>query len=114
LTRNKGIEHRANLEQPGRWSIRQARLRLRRKRIKDQGKSAHTPSADHRFGKGRTPDFESEGHRGQARAQRSISADPPGRSDPGEGRGKPAAQALMKFLKGDRARAIIISFGYEL
>jgi len=50
----------------------------------------------------------------RARAQRSISADPPGRSDPGEGRGEPAAQALVKFLKGDRARAIIISFGYGL
>src|SRR5438309_1088602 len=31
-----------------------------------------------------------------------------------DGRGKPAAEALMKFLKGDKARAIIVSFGYGL
>ena len=31
-----------------------------------------------------------------------------------KGRGKPAAEALMKFLKSDRAKAIITSFGYEL
>jgi molybdate transport system substrate-binding protein len=31
-----------------------------------------------------------------------------------KGRGKPAAEALMKYLKGDKARAIIKSFGYEL
>jgi molybdate transport system substrate-binding protein len=31
-----------------------------------------------------------------------------------KGRGKPAAEALMKFLKGDKARAIIMSFGYGL
>jgi len=30
------------------------------------------------------------------------------------GRGKPAAEALMKFLKGDRAKSIVKSFGYEL
>jgi molybdate transport system substrate-binding protein len=30
------------------------------------------------------------------------------------GRGKPAAEALMKFLKGVKARAIIQSFGYAL
>jgi len=30
------------------------------------------------------------------------------------GKGKAAAEALMKFLKGDKARAIIKSFGYEL
>lgn len=30
------------------------------------------------------------------------------------GRGKPAALALMKFLKGAKAQAIIKSFGYEL
>jgi molybdate transport system substrate-binding protein len=30
------------------------------------------------------------------------------------GRGKPAAEALMRFLKTDQARAIIKSFGYEL
>jgi molybdate transport system substrate-binding protein len=30
------------------------------------------------------------------------------------GRGKPAAEALMKFLKGDKAKAIIKSFGYAL
>ncbi len=29
-------------------------------------------------------------------------------------KGKAAAQALMRFLKGDKARAIIKSFGYEL
>ena len=31
-----------------------------------------------------------------------------------KGKGKPAAQALMKFLKGEKARAIIKSFGYDL
>ena len=31
-----------------------------------------------------------------------------------KGRDKPAAIALMKYLKGDKARAIIQSFGYEL
>ena len=30
------------------------------------------------------------------------------------GRGKPAAAALMQYLQGDKARAIIKSFGYEL
>jgi molybdate transport system substrate-binding protein len=30
------------------------------------------------------------------------------------GRGKPAAQALLAYLRGDEARAIIRSFGYEL
>jgi len=30
------------------------------------------------------------------------------------GKGRAAAEALMKFLKGDKARAIIKSFGYEL
>jgi molybdate transport system substrate-binding protein len=30
------------------------------------------------------------------------------------GKGKPAAEALMKFLKGDKAKAIIKSFGYAL
>jgi molybdate transport system substrate-binding protein len=30
-----------------------------------------------------------------------------------KGRGKPAAEAWMKYLKGDKARAIIKSFGYE-
>jgi molybdate transport system substrate-binding protein len=30
------------------------------------------------------------------------------------GKGKAAAEALMKYLKGDKARAIIKSFGYEL
>ena len=30
------------------------------------------------------------------------------------GKGKPAAEALMKYLKGDKARAIIRSFGYAL
>ncbi len=30
------------------------------------------------------------------------------------GKGKPAAEALMQFLKGDKARAIIRSFGYAL
>lgn len=30
------------------------------------------------------------------------------------GRGKPAAQALLAYLKGDKARAMIRSFGYEL
>jgi molybdate transport system substrate-binding protein len=28
-------------------------------------------------------------------------------------KGKPAAEALMKYLKGDKAKAIITSFGYE-
>jgi len=31
-----------------------------------------------------------------------------------KGRDKPAAIALMKYLKGDKARAVIQSFGYEL
>jgi len=31
-----------------------------------------------------------------------------------KGRGKPAAEALMKFLKSDKARTIITSFGYVL
>jgi molybdate transport system substrate-binding protein len=31
-----------------------------------------------------------------------------------KGKGKPAAEALMKYLKGDKARAIIRSYGYEL
>jgi molybdate transport system substrate-binding protein len=31
-----------------------------------------------------------------------------------KGRGKPAAEALMKFLKSEKARAIITSFGYDL
>jgi molybdate transport system substrate-binding protein len=31
-----------------------------------------------------------------------------------KGRGKPAADAFMKFLKGDKAKAVIKSFGYEL
>lgn len=31
-----------------------------------------------------------------------------------KGRGKPAAAALMKYLKGDKAKAIIKSFGYSL
>src|SRR5882757_2285393 len=30
-----------------------------------------------------------------------------------KGRGKPAAEALMKFLKSEKARTIITSFGYE-
>ena len=31
-----------------------------------------------------------------------------------KGRGKPAAEALMKYLKSDKARAVIQSFGYAL
>ncbi|BCO25886.1 molybdate-binding protein ModA [Rhodoferax lithotrophicus] len=31
-----------------------------------------------------------------------------------KGKGKPAAEALMKFLKADKAKAIIQSYGYEL
>ena len=31
-----------------------------------------------------------------------------------KGRGKPAAQALANYLKGDKAKAVIKSFGYEL
>lgn len=30
------------------------------------------------------------------------------------GKGNPAAEALMKYLKGDKARAILKSYGYEL
>lgn len=30
------------------------------------------------------------------------------------GKGKPAAEALLKYLRGDKAKAIIRSFGYEL
>jgi molybdate transport system substrate-binding protein len=31
-----------------------------------------------------------------------------------KGKGKPAAEALMKYLKSDKAKAVITSFGYEL
>jgi molybdate transport system substrate-binding protein len=31
-----------------------------------------------------------------------------------KGRGKPAAEALMKYLKGDKAKAVIKSYGYDL
>ncbi len=31
-----------------------------------------------------------------------------------KGKDKPAAQALMKFLKGDKAKAVIRSYGYDL
>ncbi|SDH16940.1 molybdate ABC transporter substrate-binding protein [Propionivibrio dicarboxylicus] len=31
-----------------------------------------------------------------------------------KGRGKPAAEALLKYLKGDKARAVILSYGYAL
>ena len=31
-----------------------------------------------------------------------------------KGKGKPAAEALLKYLRGDKARAVIKSFGYEL
>ena len=31
-----------------------------------------------------------------------------------KGRGKPAAEAWMKFLQGDKAKAVIKSFGYQL
>ena len=31
-----------------------------------------------------------------------------------KGKGKPAAEAWMKYLKGDKARAVIKSFGYEI
>ena len=31
-----------------------------------------------------------------------------------KGRGKPAAEAWLKYLKGDKAKAIIKSFGYEI
>jgi molybdate transport system substrate-binding protein len=31
-----------------------------------------------------------------------------------KGKGKPAAEAWLKFLKGDKARAVIKSFGYEV
>lgn len=30
------------------------------------------------------------------------------------GKGKPAAEALMKYLKGDKAKAVIKSYGYDL
>lgn len=30
------------------------------------------------------------------------------------GKGKPAAEALLKYLKGDAARAVILSYGYSL
>ena len=32
----------------------------------------------------------------------------------GKGKGKPAAEALMKFLKSDKAKAVIRSYGYDL
>jgi molybdate transport system substrate-binding protein len=31
-----------------------------------------------------------------------------------KGRGKPAAEALLKYLKGEKARAVIKSYGYDL
>ena len=31
-----------------------------------------------------------------------------------KGKDKPAAEALLEYLKGDKARAVIKSFGYEL
>ena len=31
-----------------------------------------------------------------------------------KGKGKPAAEAWMKYLKGDKAKAVIKSFGYEV
>jgi len=31
-----------------------------------------------------------------------------------KGKGKPAAEALVKYLKGDKAKAVITSFGYDL
>ena len=31
----------------------------------------------------------------------------------GNGAGKPAAQALLKYLQGDKAKAVIKSYGYE-
>jgi molybdate transport system substrate-binding protein len=31
-----------------------------------------------------------------------------------KGRGKPAAEALLKYLKGDKAKAVIKSYGYDL
>lgn len=31
-----------------------------------------------------------------------------------KGKGKPAVEALLKYLKGDKAKAVIKSFGYEL
>ena len=31
-----------------------------------------------------------------------------------KGKGKPAALALMKFLKGDKAKTVIRSYGYDL
>ena len=31
-----------------------------------------------------------------------------------KGKGKPAAEALIKYLKSDKAKAVIKSFGYEL
>jgi molybdate transport system substrate-binding protein len=30
------------------------------------------------------------------------------------GKGNPAAEALMQFLRGDKAKAVLLSFGYEL
>lgn len=30
------------------------------------------------------------------------------------GKGKPAAEALLKYLKGDAAKAVILSYGYSL
>jgi molybdate transport system substrate-binding protein len=31
-----------------------------------------------------------------------------------KGKDKPAAEALMKYLKGDKAKAVIKSYGYDL
>jgi len=46
-----------------------------------------------------------------------ISLYPPIRQDAvilDKGKGKPAAEALVKYLRGDKAKAVIKSFGYEL
>jgi molybdate transport system substrate-binding protein len=32
----------------------------------------------------------------------------------GKGKGKPAAEAWLQYLKGDKAKAVIKSFGYEI
>ena len=31
-----------------------------------------------------------------------------------KGKGKPAAEAWLKYLRGDKAKAVIKSFGYEI
>ena len=47
-------------------------------------------------------------------AGRPARGDPPGRPAASPWRGNPAAQALLDYLRGDTAAALIRAYGYEL